>query len=51
MNAVVQTLPFSDFKVRDMDLADWGRKEIQIAEHEMPGLMSIRKKYAASKPL
>ncbi|HWT15191.1 MAG TPA: adenosylhomocysteinase, partial [Patescibacteria group bacterium] len=47
----VQTLPFSDFKVRDMDLADWGRKEIQIAEHEMPGLMSIRKKYAASKPL
>ncbi len=51
MNAVVQTLPFSDYKVRDMNLADWGRKEIDIAEHEMPGLMSIRKKYAASKPL
>ena len=34
-----------------MSLADWGRKEISIAEHEMPGLMSIRKKYAASKPL
>ena len=34
-----------------MTLADWGRKEIAIAEHEMPGLMSIRKKYAADKPL
>jgi len=34
-----------------MKLADWGRKEIMIAEHEMPGLMSIRKKYAATKPL
>src|ERR1700721_4247836 len=32
-------------------LADWGRKEISIAEHEMPGLMSIRRKYAAAKPL
>jgi len=35
----------------DIALADWGRKEINIAEHEMPGLMSIRKKYAAEKPL
>ena len=34
-----------------MALADWGRKEISIAEHEMPGLMAIRKKYAQSKPL
>ena len=41
----------TDFKVADMKLADWGRKEINVAEHEMPGLMSIRKKYAASKPL
>ncbi len=41
----------TDFKVADMNLADWGRKEINVAEHEMPGLMSIRKKYAASKPL
>jgi adenosylhomocysteinase len=41
----------SDFKVADMSLADWGRKEISIAEHEMPGLMSIRKKYAVGKPL
>ncbi|MBM3765842.1 MAG: adenosylhomocysteinase [Acidobacteria bacterium] len=41
----------ADYKVADMSLADWGRKEIGIAEHEMPGLMSIRKKYAADKPL
>ena len=41
----------TDFKVADMSLADWGRKEISIAEHEMPGLMSIRGKYAAEKPL
>ncbi|MBV6430504.1 MAG: Adenosylhomocysteinase [Bryobacteraceae bacterium] len=39
------------YKVADMSLADWGRKEITIAEQEMPGLMAIRKKYAASKPL
>jgi adenosylhomocysteinase len=41
----------ADYKVADMSLADWGRKEISIAEHEMPGLMSIRRKYAAEKPL
>jgi adenosylhomocysteinase len=40
-----------DFKVRDITLADWGRKEIAIAEKEMPGLMAIREKYAPSKPL
>ena len=39
------------YKVADMSLADWGRKEISIAEHEMPGLMAIRNKYAAEKPL
>jgi len=39
------------YKVADLALADWGRKEITIAEHEMPGLMSIRNKYAAAKPL
>jgi adenosylhomocysteinase len=39
------------YKVADMSLAEWGRKEIAIAEHEMPGLMAIRNKYAASKPL
>jgi adenosylhomocysteinase len=41
----------ADYKVADMSLADWGRKEINIAEHEMPGLVSIRNKYAAEKPL
>jgi adenosylhomocysteinase len=40
-----------EFKVADMALAEWGRKEISIAEHEMPGLMAIRRKHAASKPL
>src|SRR6516225_6814584 len=39
------------YKVADMGLADWGRKEISIAEFEMPGLISIRKKYAPAKPL
>src|SRR5438094_6664186 len=41
----------SDYKVRDINLADWGRKEISIAEKEMPGLMTIRKKYASEKAL
>jgi adenosylhomocysteinase len=41
----------ADYKVADIKLADWGRKEITIAEQEMPGLMSIRAKYAPSKPL
>jgi len=40
-----------EYKVADIGLAEWGRKEITIAEQEMPGLMSIRRKYAASKPL
>jgi len=39
------------YKVRDLSLAEWGRKEIEIAEKEMPGLMSIRRKYSAEKPL
>jgi adenosylhomocysteinase len=41
----------ADYKVADMSLADWGRKEIAIAEHEMPGLMAIRNKYSTEKPL
>ena len=49
MNAVTNLK--QDYKVADLSLADWGRKEIDIAEHEMPGLMSIRKKYATAKPL
>jgi adenosylhomocysteinase len=40
-----------DYKVADMKLADWGRKEISVAEKEMPGLMAIRQKYASTKPL
>jgi adenosylhomocysteinase len=50
MTAVAKA-PKQDFKVADLGLADWGRKEIDIAEHEMPGLMSIRKKYTSAKPL
>ena len=42
---------FTDFKVADLALADWGRKEIRIAETEMPGLMAIREEYAKSQPL
>jgi adenosylhomocysteinase len=49
MSAITQNT--TDFKVADMSLAEWGRKEIGVAEHEMPGLMSIRKKYAPGKPL
>src|ERR1700733_2636911 len=40
-----------DFHVKDLSLAEWGRKEISIAEHEMPGLVSVRKKFGPSKPL
>jgi len=39
------------YKVADMNLAEWGRKEIQLAEHEMPGLMALREKYGKTKPL
>ncbi len=42
---------FTDYKVADMSLADWGRKEIAIAETEMPGLMALREKYGQEKPL
>jgi len=41
----------TNYKVKDMSLAEWGRKEIKLAEAEMPGLMSLRKEYGASKPL
>jgi adenosylhomocysteinase len=43
--------PDLKYKVADLSLADWGRKEIAIAEHEMPGLMALRKEYGAKKPL
>jgi hypothetical protein len=48
MNAVVKTY---DFKVADITLADFGRKEITLAEYEMPALMGLRRRYAAAKPL
>ena len=52
MNAQVKTFSMEgDYKIADISLADWGRKEIDIAEHEMPGLMSIRRKHAAEAPL
>ncbi len=51
MNAVTDTRNFTDFKVADLALADWGRKEIAIAETEMPGLMAIREEFAPQQPL
>ncbi|MGZ4802069.1 MAG: adenosylhomocysteinase, partial [Acidimicrobiia bacterium] len=45
------SLDAGDFKVADLSLADFGRKEIQLAEHEMPGLMALRAKYSGTKPL
>src|SRR3989442_14026179 len=50
-STTAQTERKQDYKVRDIDLADFGRKEISIAEKEMPGLMAIREKYAPEKPL
>ncbi len=50
MNANLETT-FTDYKVADISLADWGRKEIAIAETEMPGLMALREKYGKDKPL
>src|SRR5258705_5792052 len=46
-----QTVADGDFKVADLSLAAFGRKEIQLAEHEMPGLMSIRREFAETQPL
>ncbi len=51
MNAILNTASNNDFIVADLELADWGRKEIRIAETEMPGLMAIREEYAKSQPL
>ena len=51
MNAVSTPANFTDFVVADLALADWGRKEIRIAETEMPGLMAIREEFAAAQPL
>src|SRR5215208_6014836 len=51
MNAVLKPVPTKDCAIADLSLADWGRKEIRIAETEMPGLMAIRKEFANSQPL
>ena len=50
MNAVVEN-NFSDYKGADISLADWGRKEISIAETEMPGLMALREEFGKEQPL
>ena len=47
----IQSEKFIQYKVKDISLADWGRKEIKLAESEMPGLMALREEYGASKPL
>ncbi|WP_310991438.1 adenosylhomocysteinase [Aequorivita marina] len=46
-----KTVPYTAFKVKDISLADWGRKEIELAEAEMPGLMSLREEYGKAQPL
>ena len=51
INPAVDNPVFTDYKVADLSLADWGRKEIAIAETEMPGLMALREQYAGQKPL
>ncbi|MCS6766864.1 MAG: adenosylhomocysteinase [Candidatus Protistobacter heckmanni] len=51
MNAVTESKNFSDYVIADIGLAGWGRREIAIAETEMPGLMAIREEYAAVRPL
>ena len=51
MKAVTTLSSFNDYIIADLSLADWGRKEIKIAETEMPGLMAIREEFAAAQPL
>ena len=52
MSTVTKSIDFSlPYKVADISLAEWGRKEIRLAEAEMPGLMTIRKEYGPSQPL
>ena len=46
-----KTVPYTAYKVKDISLADWGRKEIELAEAEMPGLMSLREEFGAEQPL
>ena len=51
MSTVTKLRPFDDYKVADISLADWGRRELKIAEGEMPALMAMREKYRATQPL
>ena len=51
MKSKIDSITKPKFKVKDLSLADWGRKEISLAESEMPGLMSLREEYSSSKPL
>ena len=51
MKTIENTVGMLPYKVKDINLAESGRKEIEIAEKEMPGLMAIRRKYSAAKPL
>src|SRR5437867_8066284 len=52
MSTVAQKIDLSlPYKVKDISLAEWGRKEIKLAEAEMPGLMALREEYGASKPM
>jgi adenosylhomocysteinase len=51
MPTAASTRSSKDYLVKDISLAEWGRKEIAVAEHEMPGLISVRKKFGAKKPL
>ncbi len=46
-----KTVPYTAYKVKDISLADWGRKEIGLAEAEMPGLMSLREEFRSEQPL
>ena len=51
MNTAVEQSVFADYKVADIHLADWGRRELEIAESEMPALMALRAHYSDSQPL
>ena len=51
MSSEAVSIQNPDYKVADINLADWGRKEIAIAETEMPGLMALREEYAEKQPL
>ena len=51
MNTAVEQSVFADYKVADIHLADWGRRELEIAESEMPALMALQAQYRDSQPL